>query len=352
MTPAQTTEKLLELVGKLPPERLCTYTRLWQFETWLRTMVYVEFRARYGDSWNTHLNLRSHNAYKNDKMLSHMPTREALDTSYMQLTDLLKAISENWCLFRTYLPPKKLWDAKLDELCQIRHRVAHFRLGHRDDLNRVEQLLRDVDQGFWSFCTSYNSRLPILPHSNDKLAEHFLYPDPSSRTGGKPNRWIRLDVAHRSVMATIEVSKRNWVSSSRSKVAGEYGYLYNVVFYAQDNRSFEYSTFLTSTQSIHQHLCHICLDTHGRRIRATIPTILSESVTVEIIETLLDVALNSIWPGTTVIDFQQVTDTAHVQEQTAVVDTLAEEWPEYVIGPSNPLTFLEDYMPCSFFDVA
>ena len=48
-------------------------------------------------------------------------------------------------------------------------------LGHRDDLSRVEQLLRDVDQGFWSFCTSYNSRLPILPHSNDKLAEHFLY---------------------------------------------------------------------------------------------------------------------------------------------------------------------------------
>ena len=56
MAQAQTTDKLLDLVGKLPPERLSTYARLWQFETWLRTMVYVEFRARYGDSWTSHLN--------------------------------------------------------------------------------------------------------------------------------------------------------------------------------------------------------------------------------------------------------------------------------------------------------
>jgi hypothetical protein len=28
---------------------------------------------------------------------------------------------------------------------------------------------------------------------------------------------------------------------------------------------------------------------------------------------------------------------------------LADEWPEYVLGPSNPLTFLDPEMKCSFF---
>lgn len=30
---------------------------------------------------------------------------------------------------------------------------------------------------------------------------------------------------------------------------------------------------------------------------------------------------------------------------------LADRWPEYVIGSSNPLTFLAPSMPCSFFGV-
>ena len=35
----------------LPRERLWTYALLWNFEIWLRTMVYVELRAGYGDAW-------------------------------------------------------------------------------------------------------------------------------------------------------------------------------------------------------------------------------------------------------------------------------------------------------------
>lgn len=57
---------------------------------------------------------------------------------------------------------------------RIRHRVAHFRSLHRDDLARVTQFLRDIDSGFWRFCTSYNDPRPVLPQSNDPVVEHFL----------------------------------------------------------------------------------------------------------------------------------------------------------------------------------
>ena len=35
----------------MPIQAINTYSRLWQFETWLRTMVYVELRALLGDDW-------------------------------------------------------------------------------------------------------------------------------------------------------------------------------------------------------------------------------------------------------------------------------------------------------------
>lgn len=38
-------------VRELPGRVLDTYARLWQLETWLRRMVYVELRALKGDDW-------------------------------------------------------------------------------------------------------------------------------------------------------------------------------------------------------------------------------------------------------------------------------------------------------------
>src|SRR6202000_559763 len=98
--------------------------------------------------------------------------------SYAQLSELREIISKNWNLFEKFLPPQNLWDAKLKEVMQIRHRIAHFRSPHEDDLNRVEQLLRDVDKGFWEFCTSFNDTTPILPQSDDPIESEFLHLDP------------------------------------------------------------------------------------------------------------------------------------------------------------------------------
>ena len=343
---------LSEMSDRVPPERLSAYSWLWQFETWLRTMVYVELRARYGDSWETNLTNLNHGAYKKDKKLTHMPTRESLPTSYMQLGDLLRTISSNWRLFAPYLPPKKLWNAKLEEISQIRHRVAHFRLGGVDDSNSIEQLLRDIDKGFWHFCTSYNESSSLLPHSKDAVMKEFLHLDPFPWSEVEPSKWLRVGMADPNlvVSVTFEISRRRWLKSQHpAQVAGKYGYFYDLTLGARDNRRFEYSLFLRNTKSIHHKLCHICLNNFSDSIRFTIPTLLGKKAIIEIIKTLIDVAQYSVRPGRDPVLFEKLSESANSKPN--VIDSLAEQWPEYVLGPSNPLTFLDPDMPCSFFGV-
>ena len=354
MAETHSQDLLSEIANRIPSERLLTYTRLWQFENWLRIMVYVESRARYGDSWVSHLKGQNRSAYKNDKKLSHMPTRETLPTSYMQLSDLLSSISSNWYLFKPYLPPKNIWDAKLSELNQIRHRIAHFRLGHKHDLDRVELLLRDVDKGFWRFCTSYNSSFPVFPQSKDVVIKKFLHLDPFPWSEVEPNGWARLGSADPNLIVSItfEVIRRQWLNSTRpSQVAGKYGYLYDVTLGARNGRRFDYPRFLEYTRLIHPRLCHICLDSLEGRIRVTIPTILGKAVIIKIVESLIEVARSCLRHGRESVGFEQLSEQGHTNHQMLMVDSLAEQWPEYVLGPSNPLTFLDPNMPCSFFDV-
>ncbi len=124
-------DPLAKAEERSPSERIATYARLWQLETWLRTMVLVELRARDGDAWHQCLKLAGSRALENDRTLSPMPASGQLQTSFMQLSDLVKTISLNWELFRTYLPPLQIWDARLLEVSQIRNRIVHFRSRER-----------------------------------------------------------------------------------------------------------------------------------------------------------------------------------------------------------------------------
>ena len=349
-------DPLADASQKLPSERFATYSRLWQFETWLRTMVYVELRARHGDAWHHYLKLPNSRALENDKQLSHMPTREQLQTSFMQLSDLLKTISCNWELFQPYLPPQQIWDARLLEVSQIRNRVAHFRAGHDNDLDRVQQLLKDIDRGFWAFCTSYNSDSFFLPPSKDEVVNAFLHLDPFPWTDDGKGKWARVGIAdsNQPLSMKIGILRREWLTSTRpEQIAGEHGYLYSVTILPRRNRRIDHSRFLSFTQTVHSHVCHICLDYSPCSVRVTLPSVLAKTALVEIIEGLVQGAQHALRPEHAPRHFQPDSqpDMGPTEYERISADRLAEEWPEYVLGPSNPMTFLCPDMPCSFFGV-
>ena len=60
------------IVPELPQRILDTYARLWQLETWLRRLVYVELRALCGDDWASKVS-DTERVKKADKRLTHMP---------------------------------------------------------------------------------------------------------------------------------------------------------------------------------------------------------------------------------------------------------------------------------------
>jgi hypothetical protein len=201
-----------------------------------------------------------------------MPTPEMDALSYAPLSTLKKAIDDNWQLFAPYLPPQNIWQAKFEEIAQIRHRVAHFRIGHEDDLQRVIQFLRDLDQGFWRFCTSYNDEDTPLPPSDDPVIAHFLHLDPFPWTEVSDKKWARVGVADPQlvVAVSIEISRRAW-AKRESPVHDKPGYFYDVHFHARDRRCFAYEGFLKGTRAVHHHCAHVCLSGLDNHISADDP---------------------------------------------------------------------------------
>jgi len=298
-------------------------------------MVYVELRALRGDDWSNNVSLSS-TSFEADKNLTHMPTPEMNALSYAPLSKLGELVRKNWTCYAPYLPPQDLWEAKLKEISQIRHRIAHFRSGHTDDHARILQFLRDIDKGFWTFCTSYNNAQPVLPQSDDLVTSHFLNLDPLPWMEIEPRKWARVGLVDQSLIVgmTVNVQRRPWAKSA-DRVDGSVGFLYDFRLSARGQRMFDYPRLLEATRNLHSHLVHICLDASEDAVRLTIPAILGSSKVIEIVERVVEASEYNI--------------SSHRNPIAPTPDLLADEWPEYVLGPTSPLTFLDPEMKCSFF---
>ena len=335
-------EEALEAVQELPQRVMATYARLWQLETWLRQMVYIELRAAFGNNWQQQVAGQPARSLTADLRLTHMPTSEQNPISYVTFGDLQRTIENHWNLFATYLPPQDLWVAKLEEISQIRNRVAHFRLGHNDDLERVLRFMRDVDQGFWRFCTSYNDASPVLPPSKDPVVNRFQHLNQFPYVKIGTRKWAMAGIADPKAILTVAINvlQRPWQTNRPTgRVSTQAGFLYDIVIVGRGEHSFDYSRFLQDTQPLHGDLVHICLDSFNASVRVTIPTILGTRVVNKSTQALLDWVPNSLRRS------------QGKGDRSDEVQRLAGEWPEYVLGPKNPLCFLGPDVPCSFFTV-
>jgi len=323
-------------VNELPNETLQIYARLWQLETWLRRMVRVELMALKGEAFGQ--DIRCHKkAFEADKTLHHMSTPEEDALSYAQFSEVKRLMLDNWEVFSTYLPPRNIWEAKLEEVMQIRHRVAHFRTCHKDDYSRVCQLLRDIDRGFWRFCTSYNQTWGILPASSNPVSAEYMALDPFPWTETADKMWARLGSADPAlrVAVTVETTDRIWsVPQSSLNYPGR---LYDVHFLARNQRQFELIRLLESTQRLHRKAIFVCLDQFANGLRVTLPSVLGSQQIIEILNSYLEACRSAL------------TSARDIPVNDMTVQRIADAWPEYILGPSNPLAFLSPGMECSFF---
>lgn len=329
-------------VHELPASVLQTYSRLWQLETWLRRMVYVELRASKGDGWASEVKVTAaEKSQKADKALTHMATAEEDPLSYVQLSELRRIITGDRALFDAFLPPEKIWDARMDEIAQIRHRVAHFRRGNDYDLDRVVQLLRDIDKGFWKFCTAYNDSHHVLPQTDDPVTAHFLPLDLLPFVETEENAWAQVGSIPRDAWfgVSVAVTMQPWAEWAKP-IAGREGFLYDVTLILRGSQRwhFDLPQLLKNTRRLHKHFVHICLDEKADDIRLTIPAVLGEARIIEVLERMINMARSCAYPG-------------EWPRYKGTVKAVAKAWPEYVLEPGHPLTVLTSGMPCSIFEV-
>lgn len=328
----------LEKIPEIEEESLIVYARLWQLESWLREMIYVELKAKKGKNWFNFNKTKS--TYESDQELTHIPGKDQNPLSFQTFNELLKVIENNWNLFSYYLPPKHIWVVKVEEIILIRNRCAHFRRGHSDDLSRLTQLLRDIDNGFWHFCTQYNDTKPILPPESDPVSSEFLEYDPFSFKAVEEKTWARIGTVDPNLpfIVTVGYLKRHWATDVAS-ISGEAGYIYDVSFSVRNRKQIDIEKFLQQSNKYQNEIIHFCLDSFATSIRFTIPAVVGSERVIEIISNLITILQSSL----TLLRDTNLKD--------AVVQKIADKWPENVVGPKNPLTFLSPDMPCSFFNV-
>jgi len=326
-------------VYELPSQLLEAYAHLWQFETWMRRLVYVQLRALDGDAWESKIETeRALKLFKvNDKSMTHMPTPEDDVLSFILLSKLTDVVSEHWCFFESYLLPQPIWQAKLKEILTIRNRVAHFRSLHRDDLPRIVQFLRDIDSGFWRFCTSYNNPNPVFPPGRDPVTEHFLPLDHIPWQQGDDSVWAPCGVGNyrKRLIVTVEVLSMPWAEKSLP-ISGQKGFLYDVTIFVRGQEHLNYRRLLQSTIALHYHIVYICLGASEDSFRFTVPACLGTSKITTIVEGFYNAARNSLISDRSTISVEAIQAFADMQS-------------EYVLGPQNPMTFLTPDCPCEFF---
>ena len=130
----------------MPPLASALYGRWWQLKSWLRTVLYVELRAKLGSDWVNALPEASEKRQRGEKEFRYMVIPDAQNIlAYTDVFTLFTMTSEHWELFDDTLLSKKVWAGRVEELLAIRNRIGHCRRPHTDDLIRLEQTLRDLN---------------------------------------------------------------------------------------------------------------------------------------------------------------------------------------------------------------
>jgi hypothetical protein len=289
-----------------------------------------------------------------------MSTPETDPLWYLSFDSLLQIVFDRklWPLFQNYLTTKTLLRAKFDEIRPIRNRIAHSRLLHKDDLGRINGILRDLDHGIWKFCTSYNAERGFIAHSRkDTVYQRFADRERVGYVEVEPGKWVLLGNTvgadlHIMMHYSIRPSSRRRVAS---RVSGIKGAIYDFTFsLTREAGHLDYPRILAATKSIHDRVLHIFIDSFQKQLRVTFPALLDANMLIAAIDEFYDVCLRrqtSILLRNPQKEGSQEKDSwGEYEESMRPFEQIAADWPHYVVPPSHPFSFLCPDMPCKILE--
>ncbi len=244
--------------GAMPAAASALYSRWWQLETWLRSLVYVELRSAKGAAWARELPAGSATRQQKDDEVRHMPTPDAQDQlAYLDAGPLLQMTLDHWPLFGSYFPGVKIWTGRIEELKAIRNRIGHCRRPHDDDLDRLEQTLRDLNGGAFRATSSFNDQSRPNKEWSDILVRDWVH--------GTHSDAHLIEHANRQYDTSfrLAVSKRPWAESlppDDGELGSRAGYVWHACWYFRGGWAFDLARFWRDI-AIHKDLIMlVCAD--------------------------------------------------------------------------------------------
>jgi len=334
----------LNLPDGLSEDNLRAFLRLYEFESWLRELIYLELKTYYGTAWWTEVEnafrrrggINFDRSFRSDKRHPHMVTPETDPLWFISFETLLRILfaPKFWGRFKTYLTTKMLLRAKFTEITAVRNRVAHCRPLHRLDTSRIDSLMTDLDQGFWNFCTSYNLKYFVGEH--DPLHE-----------------WVERNRPLTSLSIELFASVRPSTPRKKAQKPGP-GWFYHIRFIQPNlGRYLDYPAILRWTRRHHQHVLHIILDSFQHGLVVTVPTVTPLGSLTALTDSFIRACGNcySISPLVPVAMPLENPWEEHWKRMKPF-EIIVAEWPHYVLSPAHPFGFLDPDCSCTFFQAA
>jgi hypothetical protein len=245
--------------SEMPAEASALYSRWWQLETWMRSLVYLELRSAKGSAWADVLPTTSADRQQRDEEYRHMRTPDAQDQlAYLDAGPLLQLTLDQWSLFRLYLPAQKIWAGRIEELKAIRNRIGHCRRPHGDDLDRLEQTLRDLEGGAFQATSSFNDQSLPNQEWSDVLVRDWVHEEHSeAHLIGHARK--QYDTTFR-----LMLSRRPWatyLTENEVKLGCRPGYVWHACWYFRGGRSFNLSRFWRDLPLNRGLIMLVCADT-------------------------------------------------------------------------------------------
>lgn len=218
-----TAVRLTTAVGcGVPPQTLAVAARWWQLETYLRQLIYIELRAKFGLSWETQLSDRTLNrADSAADRLAYMasPDDEHL-LAHLDVGELFRLIGDS--LWKECQPgvgmPMDVWKGRVGELMAIRHRMAHCRRPHNDDVHRLEQTLRDLEPAAHRALFTYADFAEVREDLDDPVVANWC------RGGHEQSRLVEHGKS-KGIWFHLGFCRRSWATQSE-RVSGEPGHFW------------------------------------------------------------------------------------------------------------------------------
>jgi hypothetical protein len=114
--------------------------------------------------------------------------------------------------------PLDVWKGRRYELEQIRHRKAHCRRPHRDDVDRIEQTLRDLEPAASKTLRLYVDWTEVNPDLDDPVVRDWIGRD------HEKSHLVEHGFKNKGIDFHLAVSARPWADREATIVSGTPGY--------------------------------------------------------------------------------------------------------------------------------